>query len=252
MELGSVDARVLGCLIEKETTVPDSYPLTLNALRSACNQSTNRDPVTDYDTRTIEGALASLKSSGLVRFVHPSHGGRNIRYRQVADELWGLGVGELGVLAVLLLRGPETAAILRARADKHLAVGGVSVDEALDTLMSTSPEPFVERAERAPGEREVRFRQLLVTDTADESAVSADGTNGSDAPGDERGHGDERRATRTGAGAGDGETRVGVHDADRPQSGGDDELTALVELLAAEVAELRARVERLEAGDPPT
>ena len=105
MVLSPEEARVVACLVEKEATVPDSYPLTLNALRLACNQSTNRDPIVAYDDRTVENALMSLKSMGLVRFVHPSHGGRTIRYRHVADERWHLSTAELGVLAVLVLRG---------------------------------------------------------------------------------------------------------------------------------------------------
>ena len=94
MELAPEEVRVVACLIEKEATVPDSYPLTLNALRLACNQTTNRDPVVAYDDRTVENALLSLKSMGLVRFVHPSHGGRTIRYRHVADERWHLSKAE--------------------------------------------------------------------------------------------------------------------------------------------------------------
>ena len=85
MTLRSEEVRVLACLIEKEATVPDSYPLTLNTLRLACNQSTNRHPVVAYDDRTVENALVSLKSMGLVRFVHPAHGGRTTRYRHTAD-----------------------------------------------------------------------------------------------------------------------------------------------------------------------
>ena len=106
MVLSVEEARVVACLVEKEATVPDSYPLTLNALRLACNQTSNRDPIVAWDDRTVENTLLSLKSMGLVRFVHPSHGGRTIRYRHVADERWRLSKGELAVLAVLVLRGP--------------------------------------------------------------------------------------------------------------------------------------------------
>ena len=96
MALRSEEARVLASLIEKEAGTPDSYPLTLNALRLACNQSTNRHPVVAYDDRTVEAALLSLKSMGLVRFVHPAHGGRTVRYRHTADERWRLSPAELG------------------------------------------------------------------------------------------------------------------------------------------------------------
>ncbi len=224
MVLRPVDARVLACLVEKETTVPDSYPLTLNALRAACNQSTNRAPVTDYDDRTIDDALVALKSIGLVRFVHPSHGGRNIRYRHVADERWDLGRGELGVLAMLVLRGPETMATLRARADRHLTEAGIGVEEALDTLMARRPDPFVVRADVRPGEREARYVHLLCGEV-DPASLPADPEPDATVPNARPAEGVEQAADSTGR----------------------DDLAALVELLAGEVAELRARVERLEA-----
>jgi uncharacterized protein len=170
MALSSEEARVLACLIEKETTVPDSYPLTLNALRLACNQTSNRDPVVTYDDRTVETALLSLKSMGLVRFVHPSHGGRTIRYRHAADERWHLSRAELGVLAVLVLRGPQTVGEIRARAERHLdGEDAGTVEEILDTLVARSPEPFAVRLGRRPGERESRWAHVLsgeVDDTA--------------------------------------------------------------------------------------
>ena len=108
MPLSPEEARVLACLVEKEATVPDAYPLTLNALRLACNQTSSRHPVVAYDDRIVEQALMALKSIGLVRFVHPSQGGRTIRYRHVADERWRLERNELAVLATLVLRGPQT------------------------------------------------------------------------------------------------------------------------------------------------
>jgi len=160
MVLSPEEARVVACLVEKEATVPDSYPLTLNALRLACNQSTNRDPIVAYDDRTVESALMSLKSMGLVRFVHPSHGGRTIRYRHVADERWHLSGAELGVLAVLVLRGAQTVGEIRSRA-RGLDAETATVDELLDTLAARSPEPFAVRLERRPGEREGRWAHAL-------------------------------------------------------------------------------------------
>ena len=178
MVLSAEEARVVACLVEKETTVPDSYPLTLNALRLACNQTTNRDPVVAYDDRTVEAALLSLKSMGLVRFVHPSHGGRTIRYRHVAGERWHLSPAELGVLAVLVLRGPQTVSEVRARAERHLTDEDAgTVEEILDTLAARSPEPFAVRVERRPGEREGRWAHALsgppdVPETAYEPATT--------------------------------------------------------------------------------
>ena len=159
MELAPEDARVVACLVEKEATVPDSYPLTLNALRLACNQTSNREPVVAYDDRTVESALMSLKSMGLVRFVHPSHGGRTIRYRHVADERWRLSKAELAVLAVLVLRGPQTAGEVRSRIRVDEDSG--TVEEMLDTLAARSPDAFATRLERRPGEREARWAHTL-------------------------------------------------------------------------------------------
>ena len=166
MELTAPEARVLACLIEKEVAVADSYPLTLNALRLACNQSTNRHPIVAYDDRTVEAALLSLKSMGLVRFVHPSHGGRTIRYRHSADERWRMSPAEVGVLAVLVLRGAQTTNEVRTRAERHLEGddGPVSADEVLDALAARSPDPFAVRLERRPGEREARWAHALTDD----------------------------------------------------------------------------------------
>ncbi len=161
MELRPEQARVLAALVEKAAAVPDSYPLTLNALRQACNQSNNRNPVVSYDDRTIDDALLSLKSIGLVRFVHPSHGGRTTRYRHIADERWQLHTGELIVLAMVTLRGPSTAAEIRSRVERLLPEGSPTVDEALDALMARRPEPFVTRLDRMSGEREPRYAHLL-------------------------------------------------------------------------------------------
>ena len=172
MAMSSEEARVLACLVEKESTVPDSYPLTLNALRLACNQTSNRHPVVAYEDRTVEAALMALKSIGLVRFVHPSHGGRTIRYRHVADERWHLDHNELAVLAALVLRGAQTGGEIKARVERQLRGDGATVDEALDTLAARSPEAFAIRLERRPGEREPRWAHLLCGDV-DEASLSA-------------------------------------------------------------------------------
>jgi uncharacterized protein YceH (UPF0502 family) len=159
--LSEQQARVVACLVEKEATVPDSYPLTLNALRLACNQTSNRDPVVAWDDRTVEDALVSLKSMGLVRFVHPAHGGRTIRYRHVADERWRLSKGELAVLAVLVLRGAQTTNEVRARTERMIGPDDGTVEEILDMLAARSPEPFVARVPRRSGEREARWASAL-------------------------------------------------------------------------------------------
>lgn len=162
MPLTPEESRVLACLIEKEATVPDSYPLTLNALRLACNQSNNRHPLVAYEDRVVEAALLSLKSIGLVRFVFPSHGGRTVRYRHTADERWRLSPAELTALSVLVLRGPQTTAEIRSRAARLAdGVSPKAIEEALDTLAGRSPEPLATRLERGPGERDQRWADLL-------------------------------------------------------------------------------------------
>lgn len=210
MALSSEEARVLACLVEKESTVPDGYPLTLNALRLACNQTSNRHPIVSYEDRAVEAALLSLKSIGLVRFVHPSHGGRTVRYRHVAGERWHLDHNELAVLAVLVLRGAQTAGEIKARAERQLERDGATVDEALDTLAARSPEAFALRLERRPGEREPRWAHLL-SGGVDEASLSA--------------------PPATAATLAGGAVR-------RPETDRDE--------LAAEVAGLRRRLDRLE------
>jgi uncharacterized protein YceH (UPF0502 family) len=160
VELTAEEQRVLGCLIEKEATTPDQYPLTMNSLLLACNQTTNRDPVVLYDQDTVGKALASLREKQLTRVVYPAHA-RATKYRQVLAEAWALTEPELAVLAVLLLRGPQTLTELRSRTDRYTSfedLGGV--DGVLDRLASR-PEPMVVRLGRQPGQREERFAHLL-------------------------------------------------------------------------------------------
>jgi uncharacterized protein YceH (UPF0502 family) len=173
MMLSPVDTRVLASLIEKEAAVPDSYPLTLTALRLACNQSTNRRPVVSYDDRTVEASLVSLKSMGLVRFVHPSHGARTIRYRHLADERFHLTTSEVIALSALALRGPQTVNEVRARIERLLPPGEeASVEAMLDTLAARSPEPLAMRLDRRPGESTHRWIALL-GGPLDDAALSA-------------------------------------------------------------------------------
>ncbi len=157
--LSVVEARVVGCLLEKERTVPDQYPLTLNALVSACNQSSSRDPVMQLDDHEVESSIVSLKAAGLVRMVHPSHGRSVTRYRQVADESWGLEPDAAAVVAVLLLRGPQTVAELKSRTDRQHAFA--SLDEVQRVLDELAAREMVVRLDRAPGQQADRWRQLL-------------------------------------------------------------------------------------------
>lgn len=170
--LSTVEGRVLGCLLEKERTVPDQYPLTLNTLVTACNQATSREPVMHLAEHEVETVLAALKTQGLLRYVHPAHGRSVTRYRQVADEAWGLDAPAAALVAVLLLRGPQTSAELRTRTERmHPFESAVQVDTALFELVSAG---LVEALSRQPGQKEHRWRQLL----ADEATAPV----GSDDP----------------------------------------------------------------------
>lgn len=169
--LTPAEARVVGCLVEKQRTVPDTYPLTANALVAACNQATNREPVVSYDERTVLGAIDSLKAKGLARIVHPSAGSRSTKYRHVLDEALGLDDAEVGVVAVLLLRGAQTAAELRARTERLHAFG--SLDEVEVTLEALAGRDLVRRLERRPGEREARWLHLLGDGVEPEPAPAA-------------------------------------------------------------------------------
>jgi uncharacterized protein len=157
-ELTPPEQRVLGCLIEKRWTTPDQYPLSLNALRLACNQSTNRDPVTRYDESTVREAAQRLSRYGLARLAS-GHGSRATKYRHLAEEALGLGREELAVLAVLLLRGPQTPGELKARTDRmaHLE----SLAEVERVLAVLAERDFARRLDRRPGQKEDRFEHLL-------------------------------------------------------------------------------------------
>lgn len=171
VELNPVEARVIGSLAEKQLTTPQQYPLTLNALVLACNQSSNRDPVVAYDETTVELALSSLKEAGLLRFVHPAQGRSATRYRQVLDERFGLDSRSLSVLTVLMLRGPQTVGELRARTERMADFGDLDDVEAELERWSSGPDPLVRRLPRGPGQKEERWAQLFTGETPERSAT---------------------------------------------------------------------------------
>jgi uncharacterized protein len=158
--LSPEEARVLGCLLEKERTTPDAYPLSLNALVSACNQSTNRSPVVQYRDDTVEAALDALRERSFVRRgVYP--GSRVIKYRHVLDEALGIGPPEMAVLCVMLLRGPQTPGELKARTERlHPFTDLIAVEDTVDRL-ARRDEPLARRLPREPGQKETRTRELL-------------------------------------------------------------------------------------------
>ena len=157
--LSQIEGRVVGCLLEKERTTPDQYPLTLNSLVSACNQSTSREPVMALEDHEVETALHGLKGQGLVRFVHASHGRSVTRYRQVLTEAWGMEAEALAVVAVLLLRGPQTAGEIRTRSERLHEF--VSVDQVDAALRSLADDGRAQLLERQPGQKEARWQQLV-------------------------------------------------------------------------------------------
>lgn len=246
MALTNIDVRVLASLIEKEAAVPESYPLTLSALRLACNQSTNRRPVVTYADRTVENSLMALKSVGLVRFVHPSHGGRTTRYRHTVGERWRLSPGECIVLSALALRGAQTVADVRARVARLLPDDKpASVEDILDTLAARSPDALAVRLGRRPGERDDRWAAALgdrhaysdVDDDVDGWPDSGLGLAG----GDHNPHLDVDVIAEFDVLAASGPAVTAAAGGD-----GRDALTQRVERLGAALAAVTARLERLE------
>ena len=175
MDADAVEIRVLGCLIEKQRTTPDQYPLSLNSLRLACNQTTNRDPVVDYDERTIKAALERLSLRGWTRFASGASS-RALKYRHLFDEALGLTDGEISLLAVLMLRGPQTFGELKARSERLHRFH--TLEEVQQTLDRLAERELVVRLQRRPGQKEERYAQLLGGDgaeaTLEPAAAAAD------------------------------------------------------------------------------
>jgi uncharacterized protein YceH (UPF0502 family) len=167
LDVSAVEIRILGSLVEKQRTTPDAYPLTLNALRAACNQSTSRDPVVQYDDATLREALERLGRRGWSRLASGPHS-RSPKYRHLLEEALGLDATEQSVLAVLMLRGAQTTAELRARTERLHPFGSLAEVEAV--LARLADRGLARLNERRPGEREARWQQLVAADTADTPA----------------------------------------------------------------------------------
>ena len=180
--LSPEEARVLGALLEKEAATPEYYPLTLNALRNACNQTSSRQPVVSYDEATVEDTLTTLREKKLVRIVY-SPSNRASKYRHVMEEVVPVEREGLALLCLLLLRGPQTVGELRSRSERLAGFDSTSeVEAALERLERTRfedhPEPLVRRLPRQPGQKEARYAQLLTgepdePDWADDPASGA-------------------------------------------------------------------------------
>ena len=169
MEPDDVEIRVLGCLIEKQRTTPDAYPLTINSLRLACNQSTNRDPVVDYDESTIRAALERLGRRRWTRLASWS-GSRAMKYRHLLDDTLELTEPELALLGVLMLRGPQTPGELKQRSERLHRFEGEEVERTLDSL---TERELVKALGRRPGQREQRYVQRLGADADEDAAPGA-------------------------------------------------------------------------------
>jgi uncharacterized protein YceH (UPF0502 family) len=155
-------------LIEKQRTTPDAYPLSLNALRLACNQATNRDPVVAYEEREIKAALERMSNRGWTRFAS-GVSSRALKYRQLLDEALGLSEPEISLLGVLMLRGPQTVGELKQRSERLHRFG--SIAEVAETLDGLTQRELVARLERRPGQKEERWQQLLGGDAEPAAAA---------------------------------------------------------------------------------
>ncbi len=214
-QLSAIETRILGTLCEKERTVPDTYPLSLNALIAGCNQKTSRNPVLEISEAGALRALESLKERGLVSEVS---GGRVLRFAQHMEKALGLSRPASALLTVLLLRGAQTAGELRLNAERLHGFADISSVEAyLEEMAAKQPAALVRELPRAPGTRETRWCQLLGGDAAANMAGNAADNAGAATP------------TRSDA-----------------TTGANDDLAARVAVLESEVRELRALVESLQ------
>jgi hypothetical protein len=170
VDLTAPEIRVLGCLLEKQRTTPEAYPLSLNALRLACNQSTNRDPVVDYDEAIIRDALHRLSRRRWARLAS-GQGSRAAKYRHLLDEALPLPQDEMAVLCVLMLRGAQTPGELKQRTERlHPLADLAAVHAALERLIERS---LVEKLGRRPGQKEERYSHRLGEDADDAAAPAA-------------------------------------------------------------------------------
>ena len=216
---------MLGSLVEKGLTTPQQYPLTINALLAACNQTSNREPVVSFEEGTVQSALDQLREQRLIRLVLPSHGRSVVRYRHVLDEALGLDDRQCAILAVLLLRGPQTVGELRTRTERMARFDGLAeVQHELD-LLHGREEPLAADVGRRPGQKEERWASPLVEVDHRDSAQRAE-TGIPSSP--------------SGTGGAGGVERAAPHD---PKADLRSELAG----LRSEVAALRNELEELRA-----
>ncbi len=168
MNLSAVETRILGCLLEKERLTPENYPISLNSLVAACNQSTNRDPVVGYDERTVEQGVTSLREKKLAVLVHLA-GARVGKYRHSLPEQYELSGPETALLCVLMLRGPQTPGELRARTERMHNFPSLESVEAQLAGLGKGVDPLVKILPARPGQKERRYVQLLSAELPEEA-----------------------------------------------------------------------------------
>jgi uncharacterized protein len=172
MDADAAEIRVLGCLIEKQRTTPDVYPLSLNSLRLACNQATNRDPVVEYEETEIRSAIEHLSRRGWVRLAS-GPGSRTAKYRHLLDDALSLTPSESSILAILMLRGSQTLGEVKGRSERLYPFGSLAdVEVALGRL---AERELVVRLPRRPGQKEERWQQLLGDDAPPAGAAGTAG-----------------------------------------------------------------------------
>lgn len=251
LPLTAEECRVLGSLIEKAATTPDQYPLSSNGLRTACNQKTARDPVVAYDERLVDATVLSLRDKGLARTIRGA-GQRVFKHKHTADEAWALDPSQLAVLAVLMLRGPQTAGELRTRTERaHGFATTDGVDAVLDDLSRRDP-PLVRMVGRRPGQKDDRWETTALPRGPGEVAGTTAGRpEASEA--DAQGFGAHRPGGHRPGGEGPAEQgrehpdrdvrRAPTSDVRRPDTARPPQ--AGVDELRREVAELRRLIERV-------
>jgi uncharacterized protein YceH (UPF0502 family) len=179
MDLSSAEIRVLGCLLEKQRTTPDHYPLSLNSLRLACNQSTNREPVVQYDEAVVRDALRRLERRGYARL---AGAGRAAKYRHLLAEAMPMSDPEQAVMCVLMLRGVQTPGELKQRGERIHAFADLS--EVHQTLAGLIERELVARLPRRPGQKEERYAQLLSEQDSPNGSFAPTGAGRSDGAGE--------------------------------------------------------------------
>ncbi len=222
IELSAVEIRVLGCLIEKEWTTPDYYPMTLNGTTNACNQKSNREPVVSYSEETVLDALDSLREKGLTRKIFSGGTGRVPKHRHVLDEVYAITPAEAALLSVMMVREPQTLGELRSRTQRMFSFESLADVEATLEQLIQRDVPLAQRLPRRPGRKEIRFTHCWAAAPMEEALWEGDASEES------------------------AESHTSISAAP-PSSPTDPTQDPRMEILEAQVADLTAKLEALTA-----